>query len=107
MSKLPTSFASREEFAAITPGPGFTKLDAAALPGLPEGIHTGGPWLSPDERTVWKLLYGGGWVNSAIEIGPTEEADCMTACAGEPGFLRRVPGRGRTRTAGSGSSSRL
>lgn len=87
MSKLPTSFASREEFAALTPGPGFVKLTPRPYRNLPEGIHTGGPWLSPDGQTVWKLAYGGCWVNSAIEIGPTDEAACMRACAGEPGFL--------------------
>ena len=85
----PTSFATREEFAAITPGPGFTKLTPRPYRNMPEGIHTGGPWLSPDGQTVWKLRYGGGWKNSQIEIEPTEEADCMLVCQGEPGFLPR------------------
>ena len=41
----------------VTPGDGFTRMEMPLTPkGYPEGIHTGGPFLSPDELTVWKPL---------------------------------------------------
>lgn len=85
----PISFATRAEFESVCPGEGFVKMCPRSYEGMPEGVHTGGPWLSPDGKTVWKLAMGGGWVNSKIQIEPTDEAKCMAACDGEPGFLPR------------------
>lgn len=85
----PTSFASRAEFEAVSPGLDFIKLTAPKYRGLPEGYHTGGPWIAPGGKEVWKLQHGGCWVNSAIELAPTQEAECMAAMAGEPGHLPR------------------
>lgn len=83
----PTYFLTYEDFAAISPGEGFTKLCPPPYRNLPEGRHTGGPWLSPDGSEVWKLAHGGRWINNMLEVTPTAEAACMQACAGEPGFL--------------------
>ena len=73
------------ELGQVSPGEGFTKMEMGK--GLPEGVHTGGPWLSPDGKDVWKPLDAKPYPN-ATERYPTDEAECLEAMAGKPGFPR-------------------
>lgn len=76
------------ELGNVPPGPDFTKMEMGrGLNGLSEGVHTGGPWLSPDGREVWKPLDALPYPN-ATERYPTNEAECLEAMAGKPGFVR-------------------
>ena len=72
------------EVAARTPGDGFTKLP------MPdgEGLHTGGPFLSPDGLEVWKPLDGISNITSLIGRIPTSEAIVLEQTADQPGFPR-------------------
>jgi len=70
----------------ITPGEGFTKLEVKNHDNRPEGLHTGGVYLSPDKSEIWKPLDGGN-----VWDGPhyaTLEAECLEEMAGEPAFPR-------------------
>lgn len=74
------------ELANVSPGPDFAKLELGKRPdGLPDGVHCGGVWLSPDESEVWKPLdcrpHPG-----ATERYPTDEAECLAEMTGKPGF---------------------
>jgi len=53
--------------------------------GLPEGVHTGGPWLSPDGKDVWKPLDAKPYANAEC-LYPTQEAQCLKEMVGKPGF---------------------
>ncbi len=76
------------EIRDVAPGPGFTRLDPGkTYSGLPDGIHTGGCWLSPDGNEVWKPLDGRPAVNADHHL-PTREAECLEAMAGSPAFPR-------------------
>ena len=72
------------EVADRTPGDGFTKLP------IPdgEGLHTGGPFLSPDGLEVWKPLDGISNIISLIGRIPTQEAIVLEQMADQPGFPR-------------------
>jgi hypothetical protein len=54
--------------------------------GLPDGYHTGGVWLTPDETEVYKPLTAWPCAN-ATERYPTDEAKCLAEMSGQPGFL--------------------
>ena len=87
----------------VAPGPGFTRLTGVRPDGLPDGVHTGGAWLSPDGKEVWKPLDGRPYANSTVHI-PTKEAQCLEAMAGEPAFPRnwRVEEAGAVTVDGDG-----
>ena len=72
------------EVADRTPGDGFTKLP------IPdgEGLHTGGPFLSPDGLEVWKPLDGISNITSLVGRIPTQEAIVLEQMADQPGFPR-------------------
>ena len=73
------------ELENISPGPDFIKMPSTIRPdGLPDGYHTGGVWLSPDESEVWKPL--DGKCAGGTERYPTYEAECLTEMTGKPGF---------------------
>jgi hypothetical protein len=62
-------------------------LDPGETNGLPDGVHTGGAWLSPDGNEVWKPLDGRPHSNANFHL-PTQEAECLEAMAGKPAFPR-------------------
>lgn len=70
----------------VAPGPGFARIAGVHHNGLPDGVHTGGAWLSPDGE-VWKPLDGRPWANADYHV-PTREAECLELMAGEPAFPR-------------------
>jgi hypothetical protein len=71
----------------VSPGLGFTRLTGKMNGGLPDGVHTGGVWVSPDGDEYWKPLDGRPWVNADCHV-PTREAECLRLMAGEPAFPR-------------------
>jgi len=75
------------EIRNVPPGPGFTRLDGKTNGDLPEGVHTGGVWVSPDGAEYWKPLDGRPWVNADYHV-PTREAECLEMMAREPAFPR-------------------
>jgi hypothetical protein len=79
MSELPLAIRD------VAPGPGFTRLEAIRADGWPDGVHTGGPWLSPDSKEVWKPLDGRPYVNAACHY-PTRELEALCVMANQPGF---------------------
>lgn len=68
----------------VSPGEGFTRIHTTGLDGLPEGAHTGGVWLSPDGKEVWKPLDGGNAHDGDHES--TLEDVCLGVMVGEVGF---------------------
>ena len=78
MTELPRSIRN------VSPGDGFTRIEQQRPDGLPDGVHTGGCWLSPDGAEVWKPLDGGNAHDGPHY--PTLEAECLEEMAGEPGF---------------------
>lgn len=71
----------------ISPGDGFTRLDVSSrtnIRGLPENIHTGGIWVSP-EGEYWKPLDARPYRNATKRF-PTDEAACLSAMVGRPFF---------------------
>jgi len=73
------------DLIAVSPGSGFAKMKMSMRPdGLPDGAHTGGPWLSPDGAEVWKPL--DGKCAGGTERWPTQEAECLAEMTGKPGF---------------------
>ena len=81
MAKLPLTIRN------VAPGTGFTCLTGLRPDGLPDGVHTGGAWLSPSGEEVWKPLDGRPYANADFHAS-TREADCLTMMAGQPGFPR-------------------
>lgn len=82
MAKLPIGIRD------VALGLSFTRLDPGeTCDGLPDGVHTGGCWLSPDGEEVWKPLDGRPAANADYHL-PTQEAECLEAMAGEPAFPR-------------------
>ena len=75
------------EIRNVPPGPGFTRLDGKTNDGLPEGVHTGGVWVSPDGAEYWKPLDSRPYANADYHV-PTREAECLEMMAGEPAFPR-------------------
>jgi len=71
----------------VSPGPGFTRLSSLNYKGLPDGVHTGGAWLSPDGQEVWKPLDCRPWLNAEHHV-PTRELECLELMAGQPAFPR-------------------
>jgi hypothetical protein len=81
-NKLPLSVRDLPPDARL----GWTKVECGVgLSGLPEGIHTGGPWLSPDGLEVWKPCDGRPFANSDGHY-PTDELTALAALSGKPGF---------------------
>lgn len=73
---------------AISPGEGFTRMTMPLNPaGYPEGVHTGGLFLSPDGLSVWKPLDCLPYQNCECRV-PTAEADVLEQLAGQPCFPR-------------------
>ena len=72
----PFFFLTYEDFAAISPGEGFKKICPPPYRNLPEGVHTGGPWLSPDGTEVWNGSSPGGYAS--------REMAANFAAAGDP-----------------------
>jgi hypothetical protein len=56
----------------VAPGPDFTRLTGTRPDGLPDGVHTGGAWLSPDGREVWKPLDARPYANADGHIPASE-----------------------------------
>lgn len=74
------------ELGDVAPGPDFTKMEMGrGINGVPEGVHTGGPWLSADGKEVWKPLDAKPYPNATGRY-PTNEDVCLEAMAGRPGF---------------------
>jgi len=71
----------------VAPGPGFSRLTGTRLDGLPDGIHTGGAWLSSDGREVWKPMDCRPFANAECHV-PTEEYAALEMMAGQPAFPR-------------------
>jgi len=61
-----------------------TRLTGYRPDGLPDGVHTGGAWLTP-EGEVWKALDGRPYANCEFHY-PTKEADILEAFKGRPLF---------------------
>jgi len=66
---------------AIAPGEGFTRMDIPQN----EGMHTGGPFLSPDGRAVWKPLDGRPHPDAQYHL-PTREDSVLHLMEGIVGF---------------------
>ncbi len=62
------------------PGPGAVRLTGTRVDGLPDGVHTGGAWLMPDD-TVWKPLDGRPYANCEFHF-PTKEYECLLLMQG-------------------------
>lgn len=71
----------------ISPDEGFTRLTGIRSDNLPDGVHTGGAWLSPDDKEVWKPLDGRPYLNADCHV-ETQELEVLEAMAGLPGFPR-------------------
>jgi hypothetical protein len=67
----------------IAPGEGFTRM---TIP-VGEGLHTGGPFLSPDGTEVWKPLDGCPYPNAGYRTA-TQEDRALELMAGTIGFPR-------------------
>jgi len=75
------------ELGKVKPGPGFKWMGhTMRVDGLPDGMHTGGVYLSPDETQVWKPLDALPCPNADYRA-PTDEAECLYQMSGTPGFL--------------------
>lgn len=84
MKQLPLSV--RETPPTNTPG--WTKVPCATnIHGMADGIHTGGPWLSPSGLHVWKACDARPFANAEGHY-PTTESEALEALAGKPGFPR-------------------
>jgi hypothetical protein len=70
----------------VSPSPDAIRLTGTRPDGLPDGVHTGGAWLLPDD-TVWKPLDGRPYVNCEFHY-PTKEAECLEVMADRPLFPR-------------------
>lgn len=79
MSELPLAIRD------VAPGPGFTLMEVVGSNGWPDGVHTGGPWLSSDGKEVWKPLDGRPYLNATCHY-PTRELDALCVMANQPGF---------------------
>lgn len=79
MSELPLAIRD------VAPGPGFTLMEVVGSNGWLDGVHTGGPWLSPDGKEVWKPLDGRPYANATCHY-PTHELDALCVMANQPGF---------------------
>lgn len=65
---------------------GWTRLNGIRpIDGCPDGFHTGGAWLSPDEKEVWKPLDGRPYGNARCHVH-TNELECLQRMAGQPCF---------------------
>lgn len=72
------------ELGDISPGTDFTRMEPGKrADGLPDGLHTGGTWLSPDNE-VWKPLDAKPYPN-AERRRETDEARCLSEMTGAPG----------------------
>lgn len=69
----------------VSPSPDAIRLTGTRPDGLPDGVHTGGAWLVGD--LVFKPLDGRPYANCEGHY-PTQEAECLEAMAGKPGFPR-------------------
>jgi hypothetical protein len=67
----------------VSPGDGFVRMQMARL----EGMHTGGPFVSPDGGEVWKPLDGLPYPNAPRRI-PTQEDVALALMAGSVCFPR-------------------
>ena len=75
-------------FGNISPGNNFVKMNLGlSLENVQEGLHTGGPWLSPDGAEVWKPLDARPHPGADSRLS-TNEADCLEEMADRPGFPR-------------------
>jgi hypothetical protein len=68
----------------ISPHPDAIRLTGIRDDGLPDGVHTGGAWLCPDD-TVWKPLDARPYPNAEYLVN-TLEVECLTAFQGKPMF---------------------
>lgn len=81
-----TTYPTREA-GSWPPAEGFTRIEPGNnYRGIPDGCHTGGAYLSPDQREVWKPLVGLWPTMHGFEDGPTREAECLEAGAGLKSF---------------------
>lgn len=73
--------------ACWPPAAGFTKIDAGKnWRGVPDGVHTGGAYLSPDGKEVWKPLVGLWPTMNGFCAAPTEEDTALKVGAGLKSF---------------------
>jgi len=70
-----------ESLVNVSPGEGFSRLQ------VPEGeaIHTGGLYLSPDGKEVWKPLDVKPYQNCPFRV-PSREKDVLEFMENQPGF---------------------
>lgn len=81
-----TTYPTREA-ASWPPAEGFTKIDAGNnYRGIPDGYHTGGAYLSPDGKEVWKPLVGLWPTMDGFVADKTNEVECLQAGAGLKSF---------------------
>jgi hypothetical protein len=86
-------FDPSREAASWPPTDGFTRIAPGVKQyGVPDGSHTGGVYLSPDGKEVWKPLVG-LWPRVTAQghvylAAPTEEVECLEAAAGLRSFPR-------------------
>ena len=81
--------AVRMSRRSVNPDKGFKHMGTTVrADGRPDGFHTGGVWLTPDETKVYKPLTAWPCAN-ATERYPTDEAECLAVMSGKPGFLPR------------------
>ncbi len=71
----------------VSPGAGFTRMEMPLYRGLPEGVHSGGLFLSPMRTHVWKPLDALTYPNAPHRLR-TKEEDALLLMAEEPGFPR-------------------
>lgn len=79
--------ATKMSRRSVSPGEGFKHFGTTVrADGRPDRFHTGGVWLTPDEKTVYKPLTAWPCANATRRV-PTAEAECLAEMSGKPGFL--------------------
>lgn len=71
----------------IPPAPDFIRFTGWRVDGYPDGVHTGGVWISPCGSEYWKPLDGKPHPNADYHL-PTWEAEVLELMAEHPAFPR-------------------
>ena len=71
----------------VSPGAGFTRMPMPLYWVLPEGVHSGGPFLDPTGVWVWKPLDALPNPAATFRVA-TYEVEALTLMEGSPGFPR-------------------
>jgi hypothetical protein len=75
------------ELGEVAPGMGFTRMPMPNYWGLQEGVHSGGPFLDPVGKEVWKPLDVLPTPNAQFRVY-THEVEVLTLMEGVVGFPR-------------------